>query len=70
MFKYRDRNIDIIEWKDGFPWPEKITVDGVEMEYKKEWASIAGKQIIYYHVPNMITRFGVPRLTLQKHKND
>lgn len=58
--------IDIINWESGQPWPDKIKIDGLYVEYANKWFTTAGKQVIVYTEPGKITEHWVNRKKFKK----
>lgn len=61
---YRDHEIQITNWPDGHPWPDKITFDGKPLVYAQEWRNTpSGKQVIRYW-DGQLPKVEIPRLVL------
>ena len=66
---YHDHDIQIANWPDGHPWPDKITFDGKPMVYAQEWRNTpSGKQVIRYW-DGQLPKVEIPRLVLLRIQN-
>ena len=68
--KIKNHDITIIDWASYKPWPDRISYDGIVLDYAHEWEnSPSGKQLISYRHGDEPRRYRIDRKDLLKVRN-